>query len=185
MDDPGEGVTIRGKWSDWKQLPPDKSLFFQPKGRGIVIGNLTSQCLSNIYLDQLDRFVKFTLGYKHYGRYVDDFFIIVPMADRPQLLRDIKLIDEFLASLGLRLHPRKRHMQGTKKGVEFLGAVMYEGYMVPGKRVRKRCETACKRFAEGRGDIETVQSYMGHMEHMNSVKYLSELFDKLGWDFEV
>lgn len=185
MDDPVQGVTFRGKRSDWKDLPPEKSLFYQARGRGIVIGNLTSQCLSNIYLDQLDRFVTFTLGYKHYGRYVDDFYIIVPMAQKAQLLRDIKVIDEYLLSLGLVLHPKKRSLQSTKKGVEFLGAVVYEGYMVPGKRVKRNCNLACEKFAQGRGKIETVQSYMGHLEHMNSTKYIQKLFDRLGWELEL
>ena len=45
-------VTIKGHLSDWKGLPKNKSLFWQPPGQGIVIGNLTSQLLSNIYLDQ-------------------------------------------------------------------------------------------------------------------------------------
>lgn len=53
-------------------------------GRGIVIGNLTSRLLSNIYLDQLDRYVKFELGHKHYGRYFDNFYILVKMNENVQ-----------------------------------------------------------------------------------------------------
>ena len=56
FDDPTEGVRKRGpKWL-WNILPENKSLFNQPEGKGIVIGNLSSQLLSNIYLDQLDRY---------------------------------------------------------------------------------------------------------------------------------
>ncbi len=50
-----KNIIIRGPRSDWRDLPVSKSLFNQPKGRGIVIGNLTSQLLSNIFLDQLAR----------------------------------------------------------------------------------------------------------------------------------
>lgn len=74
FNDPTEGVIMNCPWSAWKGLPDSKSLFKQPKGRGIAIGNLTSQLVSNIYLDQLDRFITFELGFKHYGRYVDDFY---------------------------------------------------------------------------------------------------------------
>ena len=71
FDQPMQKVTIKGHLSDWKGLPKNKSLFWQPPGQGIVIGNLTSQLLSNIYLDQLDRFITLQLGYKYYGRYVN------------------------------------------------------------------------------------------------------------------
>ena len=83
FDHPTHNIRIRGKRSDWDELPADKSLFHQPEGRGIVIGNLTSQLLSNIYLDQLDRFITIALGYKNYGRYVDDFFIVIPTTKLP------------------------------------------------------------------------------------------------------
>ena len=75
FDDPVKGVVRKGRLSDWDILPSNKSLFCQEPGIGIVIGNLTSQLLSNIYLDMLDRFVVYDLGYKHYGRYVDDFIL--------------------------------------------------------------------------------------------------------------
>ena len=72
FDDPTKNVRLQGTYSDWIGLPEDKSLMMQPKGRGMVIGNYTSQTFSNIYLDPMDRFITITLGYKHYGRYVDD-----------------------------------------------------------------------------------------------------------------
>ena len=184
FDDPVRGVIIRGKRSDWNTLPHNKSLFYQPDGQGIVIGNLTSQLLSNIYLDQLDRFVTIKLGYKHYGRYVDDFYIIVTMDEKEQLLRDIVLIEDYLKTLDLTLHPKKRYFQSAEKGVPFIGTVVYPGYTTPTKRVQNRCRQALKRIAEGNGDMETVTSYMGHLMHMNSKKFFSELFDEFGWDFD-
>lgn len=42
FDDPIDGVTVLGRREDWAKVPPSKSLFCQPRGRGIVIGNLTS-----------------------------------------------------------------------------------------------------------------------------------------------
>lgn len=180
MDDPVKGVKIRGKWSDWDTLPPTKSLFYQPKGKGIVIGNLTSQVLSNIYLDQLDRFITITLKYKHYGRYVDDFYIIVPENQKAQLLRDMEVIKNYIASLGLTLHPKKLYKQSTKHGVPFTGVVVHEGYIVPGNRVKGKCVKAFYNFVAGHGSAETIQSYLGHLEHINSIKFLKKLFDDLG-----
>lgn len=185
MDDPVKGVKIRGKWSDWDALPPTKSLFYQPKGKGIVIGNLTSQVLSNIYLDQLDRFITLNLKYKHYGRYVDDFYIIVAQDQKAQLLRDMEVIKDYITSLGLTLHPKKLYKQDTKHGVPFTGVIVHEGYIVPGNRAKGKCSKAFRNFAEGNGSIETVQSYLGHLEHINSTKFLKKLFDDLGWELNL
>lgn len=182
MDNPAEGVRIRGNISDWDKLPPEKSMFNQPKGKGIIIGALTSQMLSNIWLDQLDRFIFFNLGYHHYGRYVDDFVIIVPIEQKEQLLRDLKVIREYINGLGQRMHPKKLYTQNSDKGVEFVGGVIHEGYIVPSNRCKGRCAKACRDFAEGHGRIESVQSYIGHMEHINSTKFTKKLFDDLGWD---
>lgn len=65
---------IRGSAEDWEGLPHTKSLFNSPEGVGLPIGDLTSQLFSNIYLGELDRYVKRVLRCKHYGRYVDDFY---------------------------------------------------------------------------------------------------------------
>lgn len=185
FDHPMDDIAIRGRRSDWRKLPKSKSLFNQPPERGIVIGNLTSQLLSNIFLDQLDRFVRFDLGYEHYGRYVDDFFIIVPMEKRAQLLRDIGVIRKYLKTeLKLTLHPKKIYHEPVDKGVPFIGAVVYPGFIYPGKRVRQNCYKAAYRLAtNGEGDVEGIFSRMGYMKHINSRKFLRQLFDSFGWDF--
>lgn len=185
FDNPIKDVKIRGEKSDWNKLPRTKSLFTQPEGYGIVIGNLTSQLLSNIYLDQLDRYVVHTLGYKHYGRYVDDFYIIVPISQKKQLIRDVDAIEAYLRGLGLVLHPKKRYMQDVKKGVPFIGGVVHTGYMTPTPRVKKRTKAAFVKYATGQtnGDSTSVVSYLGHLYHMDSKKFLKTLFDELGWDF--
>lgn len=74
--DPTKGCRIKGSLKDWRGLPHSKSLFHAPAGCGLPIGNLTSQLFSNIYLNELDQFVKRKLEFRHYGRYVDDFYMI-------------------------------------------------------------------------------------------------------------
>lgn len=186
FDEPMKDIAIRGLRSDWRFLPKNKSLFHQPKGRGIVIGNLTSQLLSNIFLDQLDRFVTFDLGYPHYGRYVDDFFIIVPIEKRAQLLRDIRVIETFLRNkLSLTLHPDKRLAGTIDKGIPFIGAVCYPRFIIPGRRVRQNCYYAAYKFAtEGQGDLDGLIARMGHVKHLNSRKFFKQLFDDFGWDYD-
>jgi retron-type reverse transcriptase len=95
-------------------LPDDKSLFHSPKDTGLAIGNLTSQLFANIYLDSLDKYIKYELGFKYYGRYVDDFIIID--TDKEKLLSVIPQIKHFLHdNLHLILHPKKIYFQHYKK----------------------------------------------------------------------
>jgi RNA-directed DNA polymerase len=75
--DPTKNCVIRGTRSDWNGLPKSKSLFFAGKDKGFPIGNLTSQLFGNIYLNELDYFVKYKLGFQYYGRYVDDFLLSI------------------------------------------------------------------------------------------------------------
>lgn len=185
-DDPMRGIIIRGSKADWAALPPHKSLFNRKPGRGIVIGNLTSQLVSNIFLDQLDRFITHDLGYKHYGRYVDDFYIIVPLEQREQLIRDIKVIESYLRDdLDLTLHPHKRRKQLVSKGVPFVGAVAYPGFIVPGHRAKRKAYQAAYNFAtNGTGDLEGIISREGTLLHINSRRFFRNLFDSFGWEFD-
>ncbi len=183
FDDPTKGVRRKGWPKDWTNLPKKKSLFHQPPGVGIVIGNLTSQLFSNIFLDQLDRFVTMELGYKHYGRYVDDFYFLVKEKDLKRAKADVKKIESFLKTLGLSLHPEKRYIQPIDHGCPFLGVTVYPGRIIPGRRVIKNAKTAFHEVAIGVGDVESVVSYLGHMKHMNSKKIAKKLFDENGWDY--
>lgn len=184
FDDPTVGVRKKGTISEWRLLPKSKSLFCQPEGKGIVIGNLSSQLLSNIYLDLLDRFVVYDLGYKHYGRYVDDFFIIATEEEFPRAKKDIKLIEDFLLNLGLTLHPKKIHIQEVRKGTEFLGMVVYPGRIVPGKRIARNYQKALFEFESGLRDEEAIISYMGLLKHVNSRKLQERIFRNAGLDYE-
>lgn len=183
MDDPVKGAKKVGDLAGWDKLPTTKSLFNQPAGKGIVIGNLTSQLLSNIYLDTLDRFVKFDLGYKHYGRYVDDFYIVATEEQLPQLKRDMKAIELFLERKQLTLHPRKRSLQPSDHGIPFLGAVVYNGFIVPGRRVKHNMLMACEEVVMDRRDAESVTSYVGHMAHINSFSVIEKIFERVGWEY--
>ncbi len=185
FDDPIHGVRRKGDLTGWDKLPASKSLFGQPAGRGIVIGNLTSQLLSNIYLDQLDRFIVYELGYKHYGRYVDDFYIVVSEEQLPQLKKDLKAIEEFLKLKQLTLHPKKRMIRKIEQGVPFLGAVVYPNHIVPGKRITKNTRIACEEVMAGIRGEESIVSYLGHAKYLNSVRMLKRNFYRVGWEYNV
>ncbi|MEK6951448.1 MAG: reverse transcriptase/maturase family protein, partial [Nanoarchaeota archaeon] len=90
------------------------------KGRGMPLGNLTSQFFANVYLNKLDYFVKHKLKAKYYIRYVDDFVIL---HHNKETLEEYKLsIDKFLReNLKLELHPDKSKIIPLKNGINFLG----------------------------------------------------------------
>jgi hypothetical protein len=84
------------------------------------LGNLISQFFANLYLNELDQFVKHKLKAKYYIRYVDDFVILHNSKD--QLGKWKKEIDLFLKEqLDLELHPDKSQVLKLEKGVKFLG----------------------------------------------------------------
>ncbi len=130
FNDPRTNCIIKGSRDDWEGLPPSKSLFHSADNCGLPIGNLTSQVFSNIYLHEMDCFIRYKLGFKYYVRYVDDFVII--HEDKQRLQRLIEELREFLKTkMGLELHPNKIYLQHYTKGVQFLNAYIkpYRSYV--------------------------------------------------------
>ena len=150
-----------------------------------MIGNLSSQLLSNIYLDLLDRFIVYDLGYKHYGRYVDDFYMIVKEEELEKAKKDVALIEAFLTSIGLTLHPKKIHIQPVERGTAFLGAVVYPGRIVPGKRIIRNYVKALKAYTNELKDEEVIISYMGMMKHLNSQRTQQRIFEAAGMEYNI
>ena len=121
--DPAVNCRIVGSLSDWDGLPDSKSIFHTPDGCGLPIGNLTSQLFSNVYLNVLDQWMKRDLGCRHYGRYVDDFYVV--SCDRRWLESIEPKVDSFLRdNLGLALKRSKTELRDVRHGVQFLGAFL-------------------------------------------------------------
>ena len=181
FDDPCNGARRVGKMSDWDVLPRSKSLFCQPPGRGIVIGNLTSQLLSNIMLNEFDWWMKCKMGFKYYGRYVDDFYIVIKEEDYGYVMEVMKIVvPEYLMGMGLKLHPNKRYVQEARKGCPFLGKVVHIDYLLPGTRFRRNAVKTIRKFVETGKNYEGVVSYVGMTKHMNAERYMKRMFDEVG-----
>ncbi len=185
LDDPVSKAKKRGPLSNWDLLPREKSLFGQPPGVGIVIGNLTSQLSSNVYLDQLDRYVKYTLGYKYYGRYVDDFFIMVPIEDYAKAKRDVQKIEAFLKDMRLVLHPKKRYYQPVEKGFPFLGARIYLHCLYPSNRLQQKFARTLREVHHGTVKDATIISYFGFFKHLDGDKYVKKIFQVADLDYRL
>ncbi len=96
-------------------------------GKGMPLGNLTSQFFANVYLNELDHFVKHELKARHYLRYVDDFVLL--HARKEILMGWLKKINEFLAAcLKIELHPEKSKVVPLRKGITLLGFRIFFSY---------------------------------------------------------
>lgn len=126
----------------WNYLPKNKSLFYS-NGRGLPIGNLSSQFFANFYLTALDIFIKDTLHIV-FGRYADD--IIMVSESKEELLKAIPKIRAFLDSeLHLELHPDKIYLQPSRHGVIAFGTIVTGyGKLLPGGRTIGNAHTVLK-----------------------------------------
>jgi RNA-directed DNA polymerase len=149
--------------------------------RGIPIGNLTSQFFANIYLHELDAFVKYELREKYYIRYVDDLVIL---GNDKKHLRDIKeQIRDFLQTLRLKLHPKKSNVFPVRVGTDFLGYRIYPNHSRIRKENVKRFITRTKRlqldYSCGKITLDRVRSsihsWLGHAKHADSYRLRRKL----------
>lgn len=163
------------------QSTPDLCYFprdelFTPLERrvGIPIGNLTSQFFANLYLDDLDHYIKQVLCVRPYLRYVDD--MVVLGHDKTRLSEIRAAVRERLAVDRLRLHPRKAHISPVADGLNLLGYVVYPTRRRlrsdNGHRFARKFRNMAKAYRTGRLDWVTVvastQSWIGHAKHADT-----------------
>lgn len=136
------------------------------------LGNITSQIFSNIYLNELDWFIKRRLHVKNYFRYADDF--IIAHSDKEYLLRVLKEISIFLETkLSLKLHPKKVFIRKFSHGIDFLGYVVLPHHRVLRTKTKKRMfRKLKKKYAQLKSGIiseesfnQSFQSYLGVLKH--------------------
>lgn len=102
------------------------------EGKGIPLGNQINQGFALLYLDGMDKLIKYELGIAYYGRYMDDFYLLHP--SKEYLKHCLEVIDAYLETLGLSLNG-KTQIFPFKNGVNYLG---FHTYITPdGKLIRK------------------------------------------------
>jgi RNA-directed DNA polymerase len=139
-------------------------------GRGLPLGNLTSQLFVNIYMDELDQFMKRSLKAKYYLRYADDFVIMSP--EREWLESILLEIERFLhEKLRLQLHPGKVFIKTVASGVDFLGWVHFPTHRVLRTTTKRRMLANLRKKPKP----ESVTSYMGLLKHGNTWKLQSDI----------
>lgn len=142
-------------------------------GVGLPLGNLTSQLLVNIYMNEFDQFVKRELKIKHYIRYADDFVVLHD--SRRYLDKLVPRLSAFLETkLKLVLHPDKLRIQTLASGVDFLGWVNFAHHRVLRTATKRRI---FRKLSQNQTK-ETVASYLGILGHGNT----HELVEKIKKD---
>lgn len=184
MLDPTVDCITIGDESEFDLLPESKRL--RPgSGIGLPIGNLTSQLLSNVFLNVLDQFVKRVLKCRYYGRYVDDFHLIDPSRDYlhdcvPQIVR---LLDN---ELDLEVNQGKTHIVSARHGAEFLGAFIkpHRTYISSQslRRMNNRINSDFSRKTD-EGKFSSLNSTLGTLSHYSSYNIRRELTDLYYPDF--
>lgn len=135
--------------------------FEKNSGKGLPLGNVTSQLFANIYLNQLDQFAQHLLKAKWYARYCDDFVIVDQ--DRTVLENYIPRIHTFLSNeLKLDLHPNKISLRKARQGIDFLG------YIVLPHRKVLRTKTKIRILKKITG--KNFASYKGMLSHCKGKK---------------
>ena len=179
-------------------LPPHKTLFRAPPGKGLPIGNLNSQFFANVYLNALDQFVKHTLKCRWYLRYCDDFVLVARNA--AQLQEWHSQIALFLAErLQLELNPARERLRPVADGVDFLGYIVRPYYLLVRRRVvghlrealarsesalvSQHAKATLYRFDAERLDVlqASLASYLGHLRHAACRRLVDSIWEANPW----
>ena len=173
--------------SDKKLLEFTKLLVYDnSSSKGIPIGNYTSQYFANIYLNELDHYVKEVLRIKYYIRYMDDFILLVPTKAEAKKYK--KLITVFLSEkLDLELNKKSKYYP-NELGVDFCGYRVYETHRL----IRKRSKTKVKKLIKKANHdyhnnclnyqkvlmcYNSLKAHVSHASSYNLVKKYHGLFD--------
>lgn len=146
-------------------------LFAVERPRGLPIGNLTSQFWANVYMNELDQYVKHTLKCKGYVRYVDDFLLFAD--DKITLHRWRSEIISMLGNLRLTIHENRAQPRPVEQGIPFLGFTVYPTHRrlkrSKGTAYRRHLKTLLRRFQDGEITREqgraSVMAWLGHVRH--------------------
>ena len=151
---------------------------------GIPIGNYTSQFFANIYLNELDQYVKNDLHIKYYTRYMDDFILILKTKNECKTAK--KNIENFInTKLHLQLNEKSR-VYPYKMGVNFCGYRIFTTHRLlrtnSKKKIKNNVKKWNKKYVKGTLDItyamQSLNSWIGHSSHCNSYKLKQKILNK-------
>lgn len=146
------------------------------KQKGIPIGNLTSQLFANMYLNELDQYVKMCLRIKYYARYMDNFVIVT--SDKKVLNMQRKIIETYIAGK-LNLTVNRKSYIG-KGGIPFCGGIVYKDRIEIRKTVLKRARKRIHKIKRTK-DItklkEACISFIGYAKHFSCMRSVKSIIN--------
>lgn len=151
---------------------------------GIPIGNYTSQFFANIYLNELDQYIKNNLHIKYYTRYMDDFVLILKTKNECKMVKEH--IERFLnEKLHLQLNDKSR-VYPYKMGVNFCGYRIFTTHRLlrtnSKKKIKNNVRKWNKKYKNGNLNIiyalQSLNSWIGHSSHCNSYKLKQKILNK-------
>jgi retron-type reverse transcriptase len=160
-------------------------LFAVNRRRGLPIGNLTSQFWANVYMNELDQFVKHRLRCKGYVRYVDDFLLFAN--DKVTLHHWRGEIITFLQTLRLTLHENRAQPRPVEYGIPFLGFTVYPDYRrlkrSKGIAYHRHLKTLWQYYQAGaitrQQGRASVMAWLGHIKHGDTYGLRAATFREL------
>jgi hypothetical protein len=205
--EPTEQYLQKSTYSIRSRVPKHKSLLNTRKNIGLPIGNLTSQFFANVYLNDLDQFVKHKLKAKYYVRYVDDFVLL--HESKEKLAKWKQEIEVFInTKLNLKLKPITK-IQPISNGINFVGYIIRPFYLLPRnrnthnlKQTLKTHEKKCIKTSNNQLILHyehiptlarSLNSYFGHLRYAKSKRLMQSIKDGffflhmffLFWNFKV
>ncbi len=162
--------------------------FEKTQGKGLPLGNVTSQLFSNLYLNELDQYVKHNLKAKYYVRYCDDFILM----SHSKLFLDgcLEKIKIFCKEkLLIDIHPNKIIFRKAHQGIDFLGYVMLPHRRVlrtkTKNRLLKKLTNLKILFDKGIVEKEYLEqvsrSYLGLLFHCKNENIIQQI-ERIFWD---
>ena len=161
-----------------------KIIFYDNEEVGIPIGNYTSQIYANIYLNELDRYIKEELKVKYVVRYMDDFVLL--LKSKKQAKEVLGKIQIFLREkLKLELNTKTAYFK-AKQGVNFCGFRIWKTHRLlreqSKKKMRRKLKNFEKLYREDRIELDyilaCINSWMGHVKHCNSYSLVRKMFNE-------
>ena len=122
---------------------------------GLPIGNYLSQFLANLYLSDMDHWIKEHLSVKYYFRYCDDMVLL--LKSKRELHKYRRLIDQYLSErLNLQLKGDWQVFPVDARGIDFLGYRFFHGYTLVRKSIVARFKQKYKS-----NKVASIPAYWG------------------------
>lgn len=165
-------------------------IYHDDKPEGIPIGNYTSQYYANIYLNELDHFIKEELKIKYYVRYMDDFVLLLKNKETAKEI--LKKIKNFLnQNLKLDLNKKTNYFK-IKQGVIFCGYRVYQDFILLKKENKKKIYASVKKwnqlYACQKLDLKEtgpkLNSWIGHAQNANTYYLIRKVKKSCHWLYD-